>query len=278
MDRIRQGQFGFMPLPFSGDILRVKELGNGVMVYGSEGVAYMPHVAGAELAPTFGLQMLNSVGIASRSAVGGTEHMHVFIDTYGDLWRINTEMQLTRLGYREWLAPMLGTDIIISYDPHFADFYISNSDVCYLYTGDGMSEVRQQPTSIHSLGGELVGAFDEVSDTDARIVTNTFDMNIRAQKTITAIGVGISTESPVYVAVDYRYSKGDEYQRSHFVRLNKEGNAVLRVAGTEFRVVIHVPDRQDMEIDYIKVRWQSSDKRPIRGVDDSTALTDMDTA
>ena len=282
MDRIRQGQFGFMPMPYPGVIYAVKPLGNGVMVYGSEGIAYMPHVSAAEPAPTFGLTPIMRNGIAGRGAVAGNEHMHVFVDREGDVWRMPADLDLKKLGYREWTRDLLDSQLSVSHDPKRVDFYISTPDTCFLLTTNGMSQVHQQPTSVSVQGSDLIGLFNETLvpeyelDDEMRIVTNMFDMNLRGQKTITAFGVGINTASPVRVAIDYRYSKSEEFKRTHFVTCNKEGNAILRIAGTEFRAVVHVDDYENAELDYIKVRWQSADKRSIRGVDDSAALVDTE--
>ena len=281
IDKIRTGQFGFMPIPYAGTIHCVKPLGNGVMVYGSDGISYLPHVS-MEPAPTFGLQLVASFGIAGRGCVTGTDSMHVFMDDNGDIWRITADMSLNRLGYKEWFVDMLGGPITMSFNTQLADTYISDGVSTFVLTDSGLTEMPQHPTSINHVSGGVIGVYSEslvetepeVFEPDAQglIVTNTVDMNLRAQKTVTGVGVGISTENVASVAIDYRFTKGEEYRRTRFVPLNREGNAVIRVAGTEFRVVLHIDSAEDVEIDYIKLRWQSHDKRAIRGVDDSMAI------
>lgn len=273
MEQLRLGQFGFMPMPFQGEVLCVKPLGNGVMVYGEDGIVYLPHVSAAEPAPTFGMRPVMMTGVMSRGAVGGSDLFHVFVDSGGSLWSIDAELNPQRLGYKHFFEGMAGDDILITHDEERTAFYISNGENTYLLSS-GLTEVSQHLTSLRFVDGSLTGLFEQDEDDEARVVTMPLDMNLRAIKTATGLNVGVRCSAPVYGAIDFRYQRGEAFQRTPFVVLNREGNATIRAAGIEFRAVIKCDDYEDFELDYIKLRWQSSDRRAVRGVDDASFLTE----
>lgn len=274
IDRLRMNQLGFMPMPFRGKVLSVKELGNGVMVYGEDGIAYMPHSSGGEgIAPTFGMIRPLPVGIAGRGAVGGSNSQHIFIDIGGNLWSVGVGeagVDYRRLGYKEYLLDLIEDDVVISFDSHRSEFYISGKEASYVLSS-GLTQINQHPTSVDYIAGGLVGLYKETLDggtidNRVRVVTNPFDMNMRGVKTIVGLNVAEEAKSGVEVALDFRYKTSESFQRSHFVPLNNEGNAMIRVHGLEFRVVVKCSDFEDFSLDYIHVNWQPDDKRNTRGL------------
>ncbi len=99
---LARNDWGFMPMPFQNDVLRVEPLGKAVMVYGEDGIcALYPTVVGD--VATFGLRRirgLDRVGIKGRSAIAvyggdGSDDSgeHRFVDTKNRLWSIKTDLQ-----------------------------------------------------------------------------------------------------------------------------------------------------------------------------------------
>lgn len=268
---LKRNEFGFMPMPYQGEVLVVKELGNGIMAYGEDGIVYLPHVSGGDgLAPTFGLTNIMGVGIAGRGAVGGTKDAHIFIDDGGSLWTINSQLEINKLGYKEQFFDFLGSDIVITYDAENSEFYIASDSASYILSR-GLTQTHQHPTSLDHTGGGLVGLFSNtldgaVIDESVRIVSNPFDMNIRGTKTIVAVGLAVEAISDVRVAIDYRYNANDAFQRTHYQVINKEGNAMIRTHGLEFRLVVECDDYEGFALDFAHIKWQGDDKRFTRGL------------
>jgi hypothetical protein len=275
VDRLRQGQFGFMPMPYTGIIHQIKELGNGVMVYGSQGVSYLPHIADLEPAPSFGFRNVLGVGIAGRGCVGGGKDQHLFIGADNALWSITSDLSLKRLGFRHLLEEMDIDKIVVSNNPERNDFYITDGETCLLFSS-GMSKVHQFPTSLAHRYGTLLGLFTESANRHARVVSNTFDMRMRSIKTGTGYALSASSPHPVFVGTWFRYDEKSPYQRTHFVEANKEGNAALRVAGTDFRAEVFSPEYKDFALDSIKFKWQSSDRRELRGIQGSQGVLEQE--
>ena len=143
---MKRGDAGFMPVSWNGAILEIKPIGNDILVYGNNGISAMQWYN--DPAPTYGEKVLSSIGIANPGAMGGDDQVQVFVDKKGVAWRVTADRKIERLGYEEWLQPMVEEGIYISYNPDLKDFYISNSSKSYLLSPFGLSEITQKITSI----------------------------------------------------------------------------------------------------------------------------------
>ena len=267
-DVIRRNQFGYMKMPFSGEVLAIRKLNSRIIVYGSNGiVGLFPHSSRDADITTYGMVNLSRVGIPRRSFVGGDDNQHIFIDTEGNLWGISGEFSLQKIGYRRELSQLLDQDIAIeknTYDNR-REFYISGKHTSFLLTQNGLSEFRQQVTSYTFMDGGHLGIVSPINDKVARVVTNQIDLATRGIKTVTALSLSFQGGKNVKVAIDYRHNTSDKFSRTEFVPVNSEGNAMLRITGVDFRAVVESEDFQDFELDYIQLRWQSDDRRFVRG-------------
>lgn len=259
---------GQMPVGWFGDVYVVKRLGEYVMVYGSGGVSALRPISSPVTG--FGLRVMLEYGIASKGCIGGDEHKHLFIDNEGALWSAieNVEyrtVQLSRLGYKQFMANLTAADIVISYDPIDQAFYISDGVRTYMLS-DGMSEVYQLPSGIVRVGGNLYGYLHDTgaADKSAYITTNTFDCSLRAIKTISAIESGY-TGTGAQMALDYAYQTGEALTRSTLKNINKHGVVTPIVSGVDFRSHMTIASHIGFEIDSMLVRFKVSDKRAIRG-------------
>ena len=272
---MESGEMGFMPMRWQGNVLNTKPLGKGVMVYGDNGVSYMP-LKQVDGVSTFGLNDVLPYGVANRSSVGtntpnqaGEITEHVFVDEAGWLWRMKAGEAPEKLGYREFFENMLSSgDIVINYDPIENDYYISDGSITYVLSEGGLFEVNDLPTSTAvSLGG-TVWVADSVGDADdayAILVTDVFNMKLNMSKTITRVSVHCTNTTDVSVAVDWRVKTSDSWSRTLYQDINYEGEAHFPVSGTEFRLVIRSIDLTTLDIDDIVVHFQTTDKRELRG-------------
>ncbi len=271
MDLLKRNDMGFMPMPWQGSVLNVRPMGKGVIVYGDDGVAVMPMID--DPAVSFGMELLGKVGLASRGAVGGDEKRQVFIDPEGDLFSIDSQFSLTRLGYKEYLADLVGQDIIISMNNQTGEIYISgedssNNQMTFILTESGLGQGYQQITGCFFAEGDLLGVFDEpTDDTVALIVSDLIDFGYRDQKTITTfeLGARIGADVILSVAVDYRYTTSAAWVRSTFKTVNPEGFARIQVTALEFRLVIKSTVDTAFELDEATIHWQPGGRRTVRG-------------
>lgn len=268
LEAMRKNEFGFMPMPWQGTVEAIVPLGDNLIVYGDEGVSALTPISVTQpqmVPPTYGLRHISDIGIAGRGAVGGGERFpHAYVGQDGKLWRITSDLQKEKIDFENLFVPMLGEDILVTVDEQLGNYYVTDGTDCYLLDS-GVTEVKHRPTSLEFRQGGLTGVFTEKNDDSAIVVTNTFDVGVRGNKTITGVLLGVDTSSSVEVAIDYRNDKGGGFTRSVFFPVNKEGFAESRVNGLEFRLVIKADNYTDFNLDYAEVRYQIDDRRHIRG-------------
>lgn len=99
LDAFVKREMFFVPLPWQGDILSLKRLGDGIVAYCTDGISFLRPTQEGGFIPID----VYSVGLAERTAVCGDERGHRFIDTHGNLWALGPDLQLQKLGYKEFL-------------------------------------------------------------------------------------------------------------------------------------------------------------------------------
>lgn len=266
---LRRNDWGFMPMPWQGVVRQLKPLGKAVIVYGDGGVTAM--IPYSEPTPTYGMQHISGIGIACTGAVDGDDLQHVYVDQEGTLWMIDANLTTTRLGYKEWFQDMLGTDIVVTFNPQYREWYICNGFKTLLLTQSGLTRCGQLVTSGFWAQGAMLGLgqHELAMDRRAVVVTDSFDMGTQAIKKLGYVEVGFRDRSvfeTVQVAVDYRYQHTNDFVRTPFRSINREGMVYFPVSGCEMRLVLKYADFENAEPpDYCYVRWQLSDKRYVRG-------------
>lgn len=262
---LNRNEFGFKRMPFQGSVLAMRPLGDGIVIYGEDGVtALTPFLSRDTQISTMAQRTVANFGILSRSAIAGDSNIHLFIDQKGKLWSINSELSLQPLGYEYLFSPLLNSNLTITYDSNEGDFYISSDTRCFLFAG-GLTEVNDRITSGFNLAGDFNAMFTTFADDEILVTSSIFDFGYRGIKTITSLQMGAHHTKPLSVAVDYRFSDNESFSRTPFVPVNKEGGAVVRISGTDFRFVIKGETDSGFELDYMQTKWQASDKRQIRG-------------
>lgn len=264
-ERLIRNEFGYISTDYDEEILGLAPLGNKLIVFGDRAVTGLFAVNGE--ITTYGKKNLLSIGLASRNSYcfNREKQVCIFLGQKGQLWSVDSEFKLEKLGYENSLSSLLGGDILINESVDDGEYYITDGSKTFVWTQNGLSRVSQHPTSLHTIDGSLLGLYQDDQDDSVLIESETYDMGLRAIKTITSINLGVLNGGDVKVAIDYRYDTTSQFTRSPFVPINKEGGAVIRVSGVDFRIVVSGTNLSGFELDSISVRYQTSDKRQIRG-------------
>lgn len=266
IEEFERNEWGWGRLPFQGTVRVVKPLGNSFIAWSDGGVCAFTLLSDPA---GYGEKTLSRTSVQGRGAVGGSdEDGYVWIDDIGYLHYISPDLKDERIGYKEFFEPMIGNTIIVTFDPLFKEFYISDHTRCYVLTEGGLGQGHQLPTNLHRVDSTLYSILRELGDYSYRITTGILDFGISAMKTIDSIEVigGPSERSHLQACVSYRYSSTEPFRDTPWVVLNKEGVARTMCTAPEFKIRIRGSHYSNVDIDYIIVRWKVSDFRHIGGL------------
>jgi len=262
---------GYYVMPWMGTVQKVKSAGSYFLVYGTNGVM-VATTAGDH--PGFQWTHLLDVGISQKGAVGDDERAHVFVSQDNELYMIDAGVDLVRrsgvdfkkLGYKEFISELTASEIVITFDPGRREFYISDSERCFMLTQSGMCEVSQLPTSVCYYNGIRYGTFSNTDDSEVRVKTSELDLGIRGLKTLGSVEVSGQFPTDLYVGVDWKNDLSSGFNTGGWVPANPKGVGTPIVTGNELRVKIKSSDYQDVHLGYMKARVKVSDKTNIRGI------------
>lgn len=256
---------GTVVMPWQGEINFVKRLGDSVVVYGDNGISVLSSVpAQTTNVVAFKHEEAFPFGVV---AVGGDIHSHVFVDVTGSLWKIGADLKPQELGYKEFLSPMIGNEIYISFDPRsgFRDYYISDGAVCYVLTEMGLAQVFQLVSSCQVYWGNVYGTvIDELGTTDVTVETDTLDMGLRSRKATEWLEVACEGDWNVQMlsSVDGKnFTPGPVFPLPAI----SGGNVRPKMAGVDFRVKLTALSYADKLLEQMHIRWKMEDRRTIRG-------------
>ena len=264
-----RNEAGYRRDPFGGEVYHVRRLGKDVIVYSSKGITRMFPISSP--AATFGFEELHSVGLKNRGATGGDINQHIFIDLENSVWKLNKE-GLNELGYIEYMKVLEGENSIVNFNPYKGDFYISDGVESLLLSPNGLTNYPYGASAIwfdddtHNLCG--LPASESLPAYEPLIISHTIDMGYRGQKTIFSVELGSSLVTDPKVAIDWRMSSSESFQRTDFIPVNNEGIASIIAAGIEFRICVKFEDfvKDVSTLDYMNIRWKMTDLRGLRGV------------
>lgn len=268
LDLLRRNELGWMPMPFSGKVLRVAPLGKHVIVYGEDGIAAMtaftPNL-GYRMPPTYGRASLLPLGVASRGSVAVGKTRHVFLTSQGELYTITPDLQLQRLGYKEYFSPLLSEKHNFFPNESEEEFYLSGQTDQYILTSTGLCKHTQTVTSAYLVEDTLVGPSETITDDDGFILTLPFDLERPGRKRITSIDLYGHIVGQVEVSIEYKRVQGDSFTRLGFQRVNPHGSTRLQATGVEFRIAVRASTYSNLKLDGLRVTYQLVDRRFVRG-------------
>lgn len=267
---VERNEAGLRPMPFRGLVQKMIPIRGNVVVYGEDGVAALLSANAPD--NTYGLYTFpdlgTRIGVAGRDAAAGGDGGQFFIDEEGESWFINPEMGIERLGHKEYFAPMLDGDIVVSHDERNNEFWIAGNGECYVRTKTGLSKAPWRPTTI-SFAGVNVGVRFGGANLPVEVVTHPFDGGGREITEVYEVRLTTTDTHTTgwKVAVDWRLRKDAAWARSDAVVCDKRGVVKPRVTGMEFRIVLIHDDRTKTDLERIEVELRDGRKSIRRIVD-----------
>lgn len=266
-----RGEITFARIPWRGVVWGVKTIGDKVMVYGNSGVGIMVRVPSADNnLPGYEIKQLHEVGVYTQAAYYGDEFQQIFIDLRGDVFRVNSDGEITKLGYRNYIDGLTVSELAIAYDAREGDFYITDANKAYLLTPTGLAEGRYVLRSIIPHPSDLYGRVSATGAATANFLTHAFNMKTRQIKLVENIAIEARDVGTITIDTHWRYSSVASYtDPSAAITVNLEGEVFAALQGSDFKLdVTCTPDLTDADptVSELRIRWKAVDKRYLRGI------------
>ncbi len=260
---MKRGEAGFIPMPWQGEVMVVKELAKRVIVYGEDGVSALFPVA--DPIPTFGLEEnVLAEGIMDRGAVGGDDREHIFIDKEGVLWRLSESDGIERLGYEEHFSLFADNYITISLDPTMREYYITGTDDgtvrTFLLNRNGLTESKKLVISALRHEGQLSTVFTNQTTPSESFQTKTFPLSVPdgSVRTLSKIHIRLGEiVSPelITVSMNVRNSLNEDSSETVSGTLNRFGDVYLNGTGVYFEITVESTGVGNLELDDITLTF-----------------------
>lgn len=264
LDWIRKGEIGFVPLQHQGAVKKLMRLGPSIVAYCTDGVSIIT----PREDKGYRAQVVHNAGIASRSAVSGDPTRHVFLDSNSILWGLTLDGGLERLcgtgTFNTMVTNESSNPIICSYDPEEQEYYICSDQDGYIRTRTGLGQITILPTSLTVWSSGLEGPVENLGVTAMEIETETFDMGMKALKTLHTIQIGYTDIANLKVVVRYKYDATTTWKESSEYTVSGDSVAVPIFTASDFRLKFTGTPGSNAQIDYVNITYQVSDKRNIR--------------
>ena len=263
LDRVNDA--GFRPMAWTGYVYQVKKLSKGqglaydVVIYGSGGVTLATPVDQPH--PTYGFKDLHLVGVKNKTAVGGDEFNHFFIDDTGALFRITPGQGLEYLGYEEFLNTL--TNPVLTYNAADRRLYINDAEGAgYVFREDTLTGGQIGLTGLYQVKDNVTAVGpNTLSFAPVHICTDIIDFKRRGMKHIEDLQFGVSANMPLFAAIDYRYKKDESFRTTKWIRVNDEGVAHVPCSAVEFRIRLKSLVTGTFDLSYIKIQHKYIDQR-----------------
>lgn len=265
IDFLKSTQSAMMPMDWRGTVLGVLPLQDKIVVYGEDGVSLLVP-SNTESGPTLGLvESSIPMGVAHRTAFGGTQNQHFFIDNYGDLWTIEAGGGFQKLGFGEFLSPYLDEDWIITPDPREQEVHLSCNSTSFVLSNLGLSESKYSLSGGGFASGGLIATYKTHSGTKFKLETNPFDMSSSDQKRLVSVEVDYNNISDLTLKLNFRYDRSSSWITSNTLYPSPEGQFLFPIMGNEFYLTLEGTFTTSTQLKGLRARFNYASDRGVRG-------------
>jgi len=265
---IEQGKMGLYPIRTSETIHAMKEHNGDLIVYGDKSVSRLSMgevIINGRVAAGYREQVLLDQGIAGRGCVGGDDSTHVFVTNHGELYRLRAGEGLERLGYSEFIFPLVDTSAeaaktLIAFDPSERFYWITNgvNGFCLTRTGLGgcddimpISVLRNPKYPSALIGTGTVAG----SPGGATIETEIFDGEKRSAWEIAYVDISTTDTDATgwQLAPRYRLNKADALVTKAAETFDQRGRVRTKTPGIDHALLLTAADRTKVDLERIFV-------------------------
>lgn len=267
---------GWITLPFIGKVLAVIPMGERVYVYHQNGIYRLTPVN--EPVPTFGALEFGDIGPLNRDCVAGDSNAHLMLGTNRRLYLILPERTLSdqgrfpvELDYQEFMEQLV--EPVVTFDSVKKQWWIGDSERCFLFSGTGLSEVSFTPSSLGNYNGQLLGCGVAHGSDEARVTINTTSLSARGIKTLMTVEADIRAEE-AYGRALWRTNFSNPLKPEQWKRIDPRGFFFPVVAGSEVQVGIKTNDYKTTHLSKLWLRYKVTDRTSTRGIANPGAIAE----
>ena len=264
LDLLYRNEAGLRPMPYQGYVLGLLPLGDGVVAYGSKGVRYLNPYQQGEV-KTYGAQRFIGLpdttgvydGTTARGRFAGGNERHIFLEPGGELWQLTPDLQAQRLMFKEHLSALDPEKVVITHEPLYDEFYISDGTLSFLLTkSNRLCKASTCPTAIHTLGSGAINAikFATSSPTAAQVEMEKMTTPSGEMETLCRVRiVGLSAASNT-LTIKYRTKPSEDWY-AYTATLDSLGEWNGAITGLEFKILMDATTAtsvtyEDVEVDF----------------------------
>ena len=256
LENFRIGSCGFATMSWRGPVTNMLELGDSVIVYGTDGITSMTP-AGKE----YRFDDVASFGVEGY-AVGGGRSEHILIDSDDTMWSI-TSQGIKKIGYRQHLIGQQ-RDRVIVYDPIRDHYYISDGNITFILTRSGLFKTSQVIGDGFVSDSGFLALCNEINAESrmANFRLSPYNMQINEDKFVSSVHVTGEFDSG-RARVWYTTRKSKEFKPSLWKRINQKGVVNINVNASDFAIEFEMVGNFD--ISQITIYYSVQSKTDLRG-------------
>lgn len=243
VNHMMRGESSIIQMDWPGFIITTLPLGDAVVVYGNRAISIVTVTEDGfpiqRKIANFGLG--NASGKKGRVVSSSKEH--IFIDGTGEICRINSQYEVTRLGYTDPL--LLQANTIATYSETNDVFYFASTTTGkgFALTPEGFSRTEHRVLSMFNDGEEYGVVIPPVTD-EVYAITPVDSFGTTNRKNYTEIKVLTDgSVSPQNLKIKFytRPAIDIPWEATIYEQVSREGSIFVQKTGIECQVEVYSP-------------------------------------
>lgn len=257
LDRWERQECGFTVWPYDGKIRTILSLGEGLMVYGDTGIAYLQ----PSTSPiTVGLIKLSNNGIPRFSYACGNNFLHYFVDNNDELWKVEPGPKLQKLGFNTHISTLGSVNLVLH--PTEDKLYINGNDSCYMLSDGVLVECPEMVYSVASVYNKYTGStitgITKPLTSEFEVETGVYDFGSRDLKTVSRLDcLGFASSSGFHGKVFYRMTTASCWADTGWITLPLD----RRITAREFKFAAKANSLSSAFLTYLEVELDTEPSR-----------------
>lgn len=257
-----RNEAGGIPMPWSGTVQGLTEFGNGVVCYGTGGVAFLDPV-GKIYAPRQFAGLGMNIGIEAHSTVrtrwAGNSAAQYFVDQTDELWRLTPDLRAEHLGFREYITA-LSTPPLLAYDGANDELYMGDGTTTFLLSRGRLCRAPWMPTTVFMTGRyNARGIYFNSSDpTTVQVESGTFTTESGTVETLSRVwlkGLNTSASTKWTLKIKSRVRGYDDWTTSAEISEDSRNVWTCAIPVLEWRFVLESTTRTAITLEDVQASF-----------------------